>query len=196
MPSVVAPRPTGRRGRAGKGRPPPDGGQGEGWCACGTGGRGGLPGATRLCGRLCRPGLRAGGCGSGGGAADDGRANHVRALSGAVDRLRRAALAADARRRAAVMAAERLRELRRLPVADARGDVADGQAALAKKFECLLHPDLGEPRPEAGVAGLRERTLQLPPRRREPARYGVELEVAVVFLLDDLHRFLEEGATA
>jgi hypothetical protein len=94
------------------------------------------------------------------------------------------------------MPAERLGELSRLPVADARGDVADGQVALAQQLERLLHTDLGETRPEAGVAGLGERALELTARRRKPTCDGVELELVGVLLVNDLDRFLEEGAAA
>jgi hypothetical protein len=94
------------------------------------------------------------------------------------------------------MAAERLGELSRLAVADARRHVADGHAALAEQLQRLPHADLGEARAEARVAGLGEGALQLAARGRQPAGDRVELQVVRVLLLDDLHRFLEEGAAA
>src|SRR5205085_7456701 len=75
-------------------------------------------------------------------------------------RLARApALAPEARGRTAVVAAEGLGELRRLPVADPAGDLADGQRALQQHLERAPHADLREVGPEAGLTRLGERPL-------------------------------------
>src|SRR2546423_964951 len=104
------------------------------------------------------------------------------------------AFAAKARGRPAVVAAEGLGELRRLPVADTAGDLPDGQRALSQHLERTAHANLREVRAEAGLTGLGERSLELPPRGGQATRHAVELELARVLSLDDVDRLLEEGA--
>src|SRR5437762_2073991 len=104
------------------------------------------------------------------------------------------ALAPEARGRAAVVAAEGLGELRRLPVADPAGDLADGQRSLPQHLERTAHADLREVRAEAGLTGFGECPLELPPRGGQATGHAVELEPVRLPALDDVDSLLEEGA--
>src|SRR5947209_8276794 len=95
----------------------------------------------------------------------------------------------EVRRRRAMVAVEGPRELGRLAVADARGDVADGDAAAAEELACATHAHPREVRPEAGAADLGEGALQLPAGGGDAVRDLVELERGRVLPLDDLERF-------
>src|SRR4051794_23102204 len=95
-----------------------------------------------------------------------------------------------------MMAAERLGELRRLAVADARRDVAHRHRPGLEKLERAPHADLGHVRAEARVADLAERPLQLAARSRETPSDMVQLEVCRVLVLDDLFCLFEQSASA
>src|SRR5947209_20586708 len=94
----------------------------------------------------------------------------------------------EVRRRRAMVAVEGPRELGRLAVADAGGDVAHGDAAGAEQLARATHAHPREVRPEAGAADLGEGALQLPARRGDAVCDIVELERGRVLALDDLER--------
>jgi hypothetical protein len=94
------------------------------------------------------------------------------------------------------MAAERLGELGGLPVPDARRHVTDGQRAVLEQLQRALHPHLGHVGAKARPADLGEGALELAPRRREPARDLVELQILRVFPPDYFLRLLEERFSA
>src|SRR5215213_4641775 len=77
---------------------------------------------------------------------------------------------AEVRRSEAAVAAERLRELGRLAVADALRDLAHGHATAREQLGGAVHPHLRQVLAERRVADLGVGTLELPPRRRDPAR--------------------------
>src|SRR5688500_11098882 len=66
----------------------------------------------------------------------------------------------EVRRRDAEMAAERLGELRRLAVADAVRDLADGDAPAGQQLRGAIHPDAGQMLPEGRVADFGVRALE------------------------------------
>jgi hypothetical protein len=78
------------------------------------------------------------------------------------------------------MAAERLRELRRLPVADAVGDLADREHPRGEQLGRAVHPHPGQVVAERGVADLGVGALELAPGRGDAARDVVEREVGRV----------------
>src|SRR3954465_5733363 len=104
--------------------------------------------------------------------------------------------AAEARRRRSVVAPERLRELGRLPVADAVCDVPDGQLAFAQQLERAPHPHLRDVRAEASPRDLGEGALELAARGRGAPRDVVELDRVRVFALDDLRGLLDTSTPA
>src|SRR5438552_535060 len=75
------------------------------------------------------------------------------------------------------MAPERLRELGRLPVANAVRHLADGQPAPAQHLGGSLHPHRREVLPEGRVADLAEGALELAAGGRHPSRDVVEREL-------------------
>src|SRR3954465_7884597 len=83
------------------------------------------------------------------------------------------------------MAAEGLRELRGLAVADAVGDLADRQPVRGEHLGGALHAHGGQVLPEGRPADLRIGTLQLASRRRHAAGDVVEGEVARELVLHD-----------
>src|SRR4051812_31893915 len=90
------------------------------------------------------------------------------------------------------VAAERLRELRRLAVADAARDLAHGQAGVAEQRRRALHAHARQVLAEGRVADLGVGALQLAARRRDAARDVVEREVGGELLVHDRDRVLEE----
>jgi hypothetical protein len=81
----------------------------------------------------------------------------------------------------------------RLAVADAVGDLADGEAADRQQLGGPLHADAGQVVAEGRAADLGVRALQLAARGRHAARDVVEGELGLILGLDDLHGVLEEA---
>ena len=90
----------------------------------------------------------------------------------------RPAAGAVRRRRQPVVAPERLGELGRLAVADALGDLADGQDPARQQVGRRVHANAGQMRAERRVADLGVGALQLAPRGRDAAGDVVERKVA------------------
>ena len=99
----------------------------------------------------------------------------------------------EVRRGDAEMAPERLRELRRLAVAHAVRDLADGQPAGREQLRGLVHAHARQVIAERRPADLGVRALELAARGRHAPGDLVEREVAAVLAVDDLGRLLEEA---
>jgi len=88
------------------------------------------------------------------------------------------------------VAPEGFRELRRLPVSDPRGDLANGWGAAGKQLGGTVHAHARQVLAEGRVADLGEHALDLTPRGRYAAGDLVELEVARVLVVNNPRRFL------
>jgi hypothetical protein len=85
------------------------------------------------------------------------------------------------------MAAEALRELRGLVVADAGRHAADRNARVGEQVACVPHPHRRQHLAEAGVADLGERALKLAARGRELAGHALDSQRTGVVALDHRH---------
>ena len=103
-------------------------------------------------------------------AGTEGTDRPARADAAQAARRCRAAGRAVVRRRDALRAPERLRELRRLAVADAARDLAHGHAGAGEQLGGAVHPDARELLAERRVADLGVGALELAPRRGDAAR--------------------------
>jgi CBS domain-containing protein len=95
-----------------------------------------------------------------------------------------------------VVAAEGLRELGGLPVADRAGHPVHGQGGVLQELGGAGHAHPLQVRPEGRVARLGEGALELPARRGQPLRDLVEGEILAVLALHYLGRLQEELAAA
>ncbi len=103
------------------------------------------------------------------------------------------AVGPEVRGRHAAVAAERLGELRRLPVAHAVRDLAHRQGLGGQHLSRAVHADAREVIAERGSADLGVGALQLASGRRHTARDVVQRELRGVLMRDDRIRFLEEA---
>ena len=91
-----------------------------------------------------------------------------------------------------MVAAEALRELRRLVVADTRGHRPHRDHVGGEQCPSVVHPHLRELVAEASVADLGKRPLKLAARGGERASDPLELEVLRIVAGDQLHRLAEK----
>ena len=125
-------------------------------------------------------------CGDRSAAARRSAVRRASRAQAASDRgVRGSGACAERRRREPVVAPERLRELRGLAVADALGDLADGQAARRSSSAARSIRTRGEVLAERRVADLGVGALELAARGRDAPRDVVERQIGAVLGLDD-----------
>jgi hypothetical protein len=92
-----------------------------------------------------------------------------------------------------VVAAERLRELSGLLVADAASNLADGERRVrGEQLRRPRHAQAAQRRPVGGAVDLLERPLELAARGGDARRHLVQLDLGRVLDLEDPQRVVQQ----